>query len=1147
VKTTTSKHSLKQSGSAFFGLLFILFAMLGPATGAAQTFRGGINGTVTDNSGAVIPNATVTVLNVDTGQVKSAPTSSSGEFLFQDLPLGKYSVTVAASGFSTVKTDNIMVSAGSPYTLEVKLPISASSQTVEVEAAGVALDTTSVTQTTDITSAIVNDTPMNGRDFTQLISVAPGFGGYSAGGFGSVNGTRANQVNWQIDGVDNNDLWHNVPSVNQGGVEGIAGITLPLDSIEQYSQQTQSTAESGRNPGGLVNIVTKSGTNEIHGSLYYFNRNELFSANSPFANGAPKSKLRNQQYGVSFGGPVIKDKLFYFFNYEKQQFIINSPSTTTEPTTAFQTDATNLLSEFGLTPTSVSIASLAAFYPASILNCPTVGTSCDSVNNYSSAAPIVGYSYNGVGKVDYTITPKHTLALRMFGGQGNQTAPVGTIDPYFFEQGPIHVYNWSAVLNSVITPRFTNQVLLGVNYFNQVFFDDNHSQDPEAFGFNTGAPQPALSGAPGIKIQGYDNLQNATPPSGRNDITGQVTDSASLIFGKHEFRFSGEYRRGYVNEFYHRKERGNFSFPGTQGPWGYVADPTASNFGFQSAPCQAAYGYTTPTPAQLAYVNNLSPSNSKQILSLADFLAGCTQQAQIVYGNTERHVFVDNFSGSGADAFQVTKTLNINYGVRWDYLGPMHDGYKDLSVFRPGSPNAGSTGIVFQGAGIDSLYPKTYYDFAPRFGFSYQPPMSTGLVLRGGVGMFFDQPNLNPFLDNRPPNGGASGAESNPGGPSSVQTLSNNNVVILPNVPLFPVTEPYYNLFSISPNLRPAYTFNFNLNIEQTLGSKAIFTLGYVGSQSRKLISNTDINAPALGTSAAGTAAQDATRPYGSTYPNYGTINQVSSIGNSNYSSLQTTLRTTNLHGVTSQFSYTWSHGLDILTQYRNANITDPADPKFDYGNMDYDTPQAFVSYISYEIPGNSHLKQLSSGWQLNSLITFHSGQPYSIYTGNDSSGTGEGEDRAVQIPGVNPYAGTSKKIVGGIVNWISTCAFYDPSQPSNYSSACPNSTAIQALPPTYSFGGIRRNSFFAPGYGDVDFSVFKNNTFTVMDHKITTQFRAEMFNLFNRANLAPPDGSIGDGAAFGTIGSTIGYYNGAPGIGPGEPFNTQFALKILF
>lgn len=1098
----------------------------------AQTFRGGINGTVTDVQGAFIANAGVTATNVDTGVAHSTTTSSGGEFLFQDLPLGSYTITVTETGFSTAKFDKVAVSAGTTYTLPVKLAVSASNTTVEVDAGAVALDTTTATQTTNISSEVVNDTPMNGRDFTQLIAIAPGFGGYSAGGFGSVNGTRANQVNWQIDGVDNNDLWHNVPAVNQGGVLGIAGIVLPLDSIEDYSQQTQSSAEAGRNPGGVVNIVTKSGTNTIHGSAYYFNRNELFSANSPFANGAPKGKLRNQQYGLSFGGPVIPNKLFYFFNYEKQQFIIASPASTTEPTTAFQTDATALLSQFNLKPTTVATASLAAFYPTAILNCPTINSSCDSANNYTSAAPITGYSYNGVGKLDYTITPKHTLALRMFGGQGNQTAPVGTLDPYFFEQAPIHVYNWSAVVNSVLTQRFTNQVLLGVNYFNQIFFDVNHNMNPVSFGFNTGTAQPLLSGAPGIKINGFDNLQNATPPSGRNDVTGQVTDTASLVLGKHELRFSGEFRRGYVNEFYHRKTRGNFSFPGTQGPWGYVAGT-----GFNSAPCQATYGYAAPTPAQLAYVSNLSAqANGAQILALGDFLIGCTQQAQIVRGNTEREVYVNNFSGSASDAFQLSHSLNVNYGVRYDYLGPMHNGTQDLSVFRPTASNA-VNGLVFQGAQVADLFPRTTYDFSPRFGFAFQPAHTSGTVLRGGIGMFFDQPNLNPFLDNRPPNGGASGAESNPGGPAPVSTLSASNIVITPGTLLFPTTTAYsattnYNLFSISPNLRPAYTFNFNLNIEKSLGTKTLFTIGYVGSQSRKLISNIDINQAALGTSQLGTSAQNATRPYGKLFPNYGSINQVSSIGNSNYSSLQTTLKTTGWHHLNSQFSYTWAHGLDFLTQYRGANITNSACVKCDYGSMDYDTRNNFTSYITYDIPGGKFLPGLTSGWQVNTLLAYHSGQPYTVYTGNDSSGTGEGEDRVNVVPGVSPYKGSSKSIVSGQAQWITAGAFTDPSL---------------AASPVYSFGNMRRNQLVAPAYGSTDFSVFKNNKFAIMDHPIQTQFRVEMFNLFNRANLAPPDNYLGDGSAFGTITQTIGFYNGAPGIGPGEPFNTQIALKILF
>ncbi|HEY0784747.1 MAG TPA: TonB-dependent receptor, partial [Acidobacteriaceae bacterium] len=254
-----------------------MLAFLAPQHAISQTFRGSIAGTVLDPSGAAIPAAKVQAIDVATGAVHDTTSSGSGEFTFSDLPLGSYTVTSSATGFGTVKVDKVPVSAGVVYTLPVTMALAQTAGTVEVSAAGLSLDTTSTTQTTLLPSTTVQNTPMNGRDFTQLIAITPGFAGYSAGGFGSVNGTRANQVNWQIDGSDNNDLWHNIPAVNQGGVEGIAGVTLPLDSIEQFSQQTQSGPEAGRNPGGTVNVVTKSGTNAIHGSVYYYNRNEALA------------------------------------------------------------------------------------------------------------------------------------------------------------------------------------------------------------------------------------------------------------------------------------------------------------------------------------------------------------------------------------------------------------------------------------------------------------------------------------------------------------------------------------------------------------------------------------------------------------------------------------------------------------------------------------------------------------------------------------------------------------------------------------------------------------------------------------------------------------------------------------------------------
>ncbi len=831
-----------------------LLLLAAPAALHAQTFRGSIAGTVTDATGAAVPGAQITATETATGDRHTMASSGAGDYSFADLPLGAYTVTVTAQGFATTKVDKVPVSAGVVYSLPVKMSVAQAAETVEVSAAGLSLDTESTTQTTVLPNQTVQNTPMNGRDFTQLIAITPGFAGYSAGGTGSVNGTRANQVNWQIDGSDNNDLWHNIPAVNQGGVSDIAGVTLPLDSVEQFSEQTQSGAEAGRNPGGTVNVVTKSGTNNFHGSVYYYNRNEALAANSPFAtpdaNGKiVKNKLRNEQYGASLGGPVLRDKLFFFANYEKQQFIIDSPASATEPSQAYQARALAVLNQFGVAPNPVQQSVLNTLWPAYALTGPAAS------NNYSNASPITGYSYNGVVKVDWQINAKNRLAGRGYGGQGSQNAPVGTQIPYYFETAPIHVFNYSAVLNSTLNDHTTNQLVAGVNYFNQLFYDANHSFDLPALGLNTGVG-PGLSGTAAITINGFDNLANATPPSGRNDITGLITDTLALVAGKHSFRFGGEYRNAQLDEFYQRKQRGAFSYQGSQGPW---ADPESlANRGAVSA-CETATGSANGGRTPLY--------GDTPTLALADYLAGCTYTDGIVRGNTKRQVFVHTFSLWAQDAWQISPSLNINAGIRYDYLGPLHNDQKDLSVFRPNIANLPVPGIAFQGAQVDSLYPAAYNNVSPRVGFSWQPSAMAETVVRGGFGVFFDEPNLNPFLDNRPPNGGASGAESNPAGPNPAANIGQTfQVIPTDGASLFPATALFtptrsYNLFSVNPNFRSAYNYNFNLNVEQKLGPNLLATIGYVGAEARKLLIIRDANQAAINTTSRGTFGQNATRP----------------------------------------------------------------------------------------------------------------------------------------------------------------------------------------------------------------------------------------------------------------------------------------------
>ena len=512
--------SSRKPGLTLFGLIAFTLVLIGSSAPLKRRpFAEASTAQITDHTGAAISNAAIVAVQTDTGVTHTTVSSSAGEFLFQDLPLGAYSVTASFSGFQTVKTDKIMVSAGIIYTLPIVLQLSSSTTTIEVNAASIALDTTTTTQTTVIDAQAVSNMPLNGRDFTQMMQLTPGFAGYVGGGYGSLNGTRANQMNWQIDGVDNNDLWHNIPAVNQGGVSGIAGIILPLDAVDQFSAQTQAGPEGGRNPGGTINVTLRAGTNQIHGSAYYFNRNEFFGAKSPFSD--TKQKVRNYNTGFSVGGPFLKDKLFAFLTFEHQRFVIGESGTATEPSVGWQNQAEAILAQQHVPVNPVMVSVLNHLWGTNVLAQDTVGVP----NNFHSSDPEYGYSWNGLGKVDWLITTKDNLSVHWFVGQGNQVAPVGSQLLAFYEEAPIHVQNIAIVYDRVISSHMTNQLLAGVNYFNQVFNDNETNFDVQSLGFITGA---TLSNAPHIAITNFDPV-GLTPPEGRNELPLRPSHRSTLL------------------------------------------------------------------------------------------------------------------------------------------------------------------------------------------------------------------------------------------------------------------------------------------------------------------------------------------------------------------------------------------------------------------------------------------------------------------------------------------------------------------------------------------------------------------------------------------------------------------------------------------
>jgi hypothetical protein len=1117
--------------------LSLVLLVISSGMSHAQNFRGGISGSVTDSSGASVPNAAIKATDDATAISYDTISSSAGDFNYTNLPIGSYTVTVAAVGFNTEKFDKVSVTASTIYNLPVKLAIASSSQTVEVTADALTLDTSTDTQATTIPQVVVQNLPNSARDFTQMLSQTPGFAGFSTGGgagVASVNGTRSNSVNWQIEGTDNNDLWWNIPAVNQGGVNSIAGVIFPVDAIDNFSFETSGSTGLGRNSGGTANITIKSGTNQIHGSAYYFNHNEFFQHMNPFSTTKPET--RNENYGFSAGGPIIRDKFFWFTSFEKQQFKIGASGQATEPSAQYQAEAYSILDAYGVPHNQVPInllngsGSYAALWPADALTGPA------TTANYQSNGNFTGHSYNGVAKIDFSISDKDHLSASWFVGQGSQTAPTSSQIPYYYEVAPIHVQNYSIVYNHVFSTTITNQLSAGVSYFNQVFSDANNSLNPIGLGLNTGVTSPTLTGAPHLVIgphgastgltaggTGFDPV-GVTAGSGRNDITGHLDENLSWTKGAHQFVFGGEFRQAQVDDFYQTGQRGSIYFDGTQGPW-------SSN----STPC-SALATKTPTGAL--------PTDPNAYF-LADFLAGCfdPSASTIVLGNPKRQVFVNTWDLYSADNWKLKSNLSINYGIRYDYEGPPHSQYPNLSVFDPSQPS----GLAVAGQQVSNIYNQFYGAVSPRIGFAYQPTGDGKIVIRGGYGLYYDSIYMKSVLQNNgAQNISVFGPGLNPAGSNLVANAQGTNTVIEPNQPFFQTLETALSgdgalsISTFNKNFRPSYTQEYDINLQQSFTPSVIWQIGYVGTKGTHLMGLFDINPGALGALNTPVAYNDPTcapqysgatpttpgndlqcsRPYFGQFPGYSVIDEARSNLGSIYNSLQTSLRLQGYHGVTAQFAYTWSHALDYETGLLPYLPQNPANEAAERGNSDYDVRNTFVSYVNYAVPTFAGPKRLMKGWALTSGLTFHGGTPYTVTSSSNPSGNGESADRAVQVstrPNAVPHG-----INSGVVQWFSPTAFVDA--------------------PLNEYSPTKRGQNYNPGYGSVDLTVLKD---TPIVERVNLQLRADIFNVFNRTNLAPAGfPTTGEG---GQITSTIGVYLGNPGIGPGEPVNAQLSAKITF
>jgi hypothetical protein len=1188
----------------YLALLYLSLILVCTAF-AQSTFRGGMAGIVTDSSGAIIPGALIQATDIATGVVSKTTSSSAGDYTIQDLPLGDYNVVATYTGFEATKINAIRISAGTIFSLPITLKVGATTQTVEVDAAALTLDTTTVVKTFTVPEEEVQDIPINGRSFTQMTTFLPG----------NTTGT----TRYLVDGVDNNDIYSGGAASNQGGVDGIPGTLLPMDSIDEYSAETQNGSEGGGFSGTTVNLAIKSGTNKIHGEIYNFNRNEFFAAIGPFTKWAisqgqtrGKAPIRFDVGGGAIGGPFIKDRAFYFLNYERQQYVLSQAVTSqTEPSAAWVNEAVALLNIGGVNTNPNTNATLAMMENLiTTLWQPSMITGPAALGNWTppTSAAQNGFSNNFMLKLDQTLNAKNKLSERYYLGQGTQTAPLSTSqNPWYYQVAGERVDNIAAIWNSTLNSKASNQLLLGVDYYNQPFADSKPNGGAAATGFIVGTGPGATFGQPGIAISGFDGT-GGTSLQIRNDYSGHITETYTIVLGKHSIRAGGEYRRREVfaiatgrgsSSIYNR---GTFSFSGSRG--------------FNAASGGNGTSYPTLWPTGSAYCGSgaTCAAVSSQAKALADYLQGEGSSAQLYNGNLNRNVNDNNFNLFVQDNFQLTHSLNINYGLRWDIWTPVADNQntEDLTVFRPGTAANSldlTGGLAVVGKDISKPYNTDYLQLAPRLGIAWKPTflpkLTSGMVVRLGAGLYFDNTGLGTWIY----------ATSLAGNPAGLAPLYNENLTsenIVPGVSIFPAnaatslpnngsggpcigatkaTCPNLGISAVDQNYTVGNTTNLSASVEKALGSKALIEVSYVGERGRHLANSYDQNQTAYGatTNTAitnGFSNQQINRPYYTQYPNFAKITDTSSFGASDANALQARIRIRNYHGLISEVSYALSHssGTGTIEDYHN--------PALDYGSNSVITDQV-KGYWTYDIPNFVHGQSLLSkwvtgGWQTTGTLQFHGAAAItasatgscnqSTTTGTTYAttcsglGVGEGAGRASLT--TNPrfcpsgncggtlatgVTGTSRSTItsGGYIQWFNPYAVISPPGCSQVIGA--NSTGANcSLPLTSYYGTTHPGQIHgAPGFGDVDLSVFKN---LPISERIKMQFRGEMFNLFNRINYAKPSlaagntaadpryggANIADSTSTGQISTTIGGTSD-PGITEGEPFNVQLGLKIMF
>jgi hypothetical protein len=966
-------------GSLLIFSFCVAFFTFAPTLSHAQLSTGDILGNVTDTTGAALPGAKILLTNTQTQERHTVFSDQAGEYVFTLLLPGHYSLQVSAAGFRSYRIDGIDLAAGSRRRIVVNMPVSSVSQTVVVSGAPPALETDITTMSTVVSQEAVQDLPLNGRNFVLLANMAAGANEGTPSAIAS--GTRPDDrrqssaivVNSQTDAL-NNEMVEGVD--NNEGTIGSIGVRPSVDAIAEFRVQTNLyPAEVGKTPGAVVNLITRGGTNSVHGAVYEFLRNDAVDGRNFFGTVGARPELRQNQFGGSIGGPIKRDKAFFFGDYEGLR-IVQGTTTVNSVPTAYEVTHPGDFTDVGGPNVTASIVApglnFFKLYPA-----PNVGT-----NKYQSNPKVTYYSTTIDGRVDYRFNDNNLLFARYTYNHITVGTPsglpavnipnVGEVQPGGSVSYPGTAVDVAdgAILNftRIFSPRTSLELKAGYTYINNASLPLNYGTNyGNSMGITNSNFNVFTSALPSFSISGFSPLGDSTylPLYDRDNIF-QYGGSITQVRGKHTLKYGAVLiRRQIFNE-----------------------EPSTGDgaFSFTSNP-------------------NTTATSAISIVPLVNLLLG------LPYATSRSMQFGPRYARSwepsfyGQDDWRFTSKLTLNLGLRYDIITPDTFRGNNISQFDTGAGQLLIAGVNTSSTGGIKT---DYHSLAPRLGFAYN--ITPGTVIRGGYGLVFFRDNTGPSVPFANPPFVTSYAPN---------ALSVTNLTSLPLPVESSTTALSGGLRGMALNYSNSFIEQANLNVERQIRSFVV-TVAYVGEWGHKLRTSPDRNlAPPSSVSYV------TRRPFYAEYPGVTSIYHIESNGFSNFNSFEGTVQKNAGHGIILNANYTWAKALSDVQGFAQGGLYTSAVPSqiatLEYGPSELDVQNRFALMLNYHLPFGEKYNGVKAGfikgWQFNAIDVWETGQPFSVMNSSALSNTGIGSDRPNQI--ANP------KLSNPTINeWFNVLAF---------------------------------------------------------------------------------------------------------------------------